>query len=307
MNQEKNVDKQISNEDIFNLLNKSIHQNNEMKEEIKAEIVELRREIHGNNEAIKVLKDKLTAVESDNIKIYNTLLRIERKQKQNNLIIFGFPETSGEILTDSIVKFVELQLGINLNMHDVNNIYRLTTRNSSKGPRPVILELVTFMKKQEIMQQKRRLKGTHLVISDDLPQKDRIERKLLYDYYTSARNKGCSARLLHNKVEINGKYYTYSDLCEKKLRIGELSNPGTRSDSASSTPGTTSKGDRFNFNFAVPSSVETQLKERSDIKEDQTSLQNDSVQPTAAANTRLRTNSKSGLKAGSTSRNKAVK
>lgn len=54
MAQEKDVNKQnISNEDIFNLLNKSIHQNNEMRKEIKAEIMELRREIQGSNETIR--------------------------------------------------------------------------------------------------------------------------------------------------------------------------------------------------------------------------------------------------------------
>lgn len=243
-------------------------------------------------------KKRLGAVESDNERINNILLRMERKQKQNNLIIFGLPEKPGEVLTESIVNFVDQHLGIELKTQDINNTYRITTKGTSKGHSPLVLELTTFLKKREIMQQKTRLKGTHIVLSDDLPKKDRIERKLLYDQYTSARRKGYPARLLHNKVEINGVRYTYSDLCRTEPETEKLPNTEARCGSAPSTPTTTSKEDRFNFSFATPLPTEAQQREKSHgLSEEQST----------AMNTRLRTNSKSGIKTGTIAKNKAPK
>ncbi|CAF4776625.1 unnamed protein product [Pieris macdunnoughi] len=81
----------------------------------------------------KILKTKLENVEKD-------LETLKRAKKQNNLIVFGIKEdeNSNLELLQKVKKVLKTDLSINIEDHDVNNIYRIGKAgksNTSNGKR----------------------------------------------------------------------------------------------------------------------------------------------------------------------------
>lgn len=116
-------------------------------------------------------------------------------------------------LTRQITEFLNKQLNISLEPQEINDVFRIgkNTRNGSRS-RPVLLKLVSYLKKVEILGRLKELKGSGVSVAEDLTVRDREISKVLYDHYKAAKTKGYPARLLRNAVMINGVKYSYEEL-----------------------------------------------------------------------------------------------
>lgn len=124
-----NVTKELTTAQLYDLLlEANTKQTQELKSEIQSATQNLTEKIERANEEIKKLKLK------------NLLL--ERKNRKNNIVIFGLETNNDNLLMHTISTLNEL-LGTNIRENDINNLYKL----KNVGKPPVIVEFVTYLKK----------------------------------------------------------------------------------------------------------------------------------------------------------------
>lgn len=196
--------------DILRILNEIQRDNKEIKTDVK----QIKDDISNQFIQINKLINKVDILEAENTKLKEKLVQTHKKIIKNNIIIFGIPENEEAKLF--FIDIIKVKLNVDLAENDINNIYRIGAVKGIK-PRAVNLELVRNIKKQEIFQNVTKFKGTGISISNDLIEEERQQQKLLYKHYKSAKDKNYQAKLIKNKLIINGEEFTYNSLKE----IGE--------------------------------------------------------------------------------------
>lgn len=143
-------------------------------------------------------------------KLERRCLNIERKQRKNNVIIFGLNTDRDHIVKKTIDTLNEL-LDLDFSLADVNDIYQI----GKSEKKPVIVEFKSFLKKREIFQNKdklRALKNTGIAVANDLCEQDRQVNKVLRKHMSAARNQGKKARISGGKLQIDGDWFTVEEL-----------------------------------------------------------------------------------------------
>ena len=103
---------------------------------------------------VSELESKINNLEKENNKLNERLDNIEQRSRNINLVVHGIAETNGENTDDMVMDVVQNNLGITLNIDDIQRSHRLgpvkqtrETRNSKNFPRPIIFKLVSFRKR----------------------------------------------------------------------------------------------------------------------------------------------------------------
>ncbi|CAH1113533.1 unnamed protein product [Psylliodes chrysocephalus] len=78
----------------------------------------------------------------------------------------------------------------------------------------LILEFISFLKKQEIYKNIKKLKGTGVAIANDASYEDRTKQRILVHHLKEAKIQNLSARIKGFSLEIEDKLYTVEDLKE---------------------------------------------------------------------------------------------
>lgn len=132
----------------------------EMRDDIvshfSSSIDEIKQSVQKINSNEKVLSEKVVTLESDKLR--------------KNLIIKGIIETeeNSEQLERSVLEFINSKLLVEINISDIDVIFRLGKKKINFGkPRPIILKLISERKKIEILKNKMLLKGTQFYIEKD--------------------------------------------------------------------------------------------------------------------------------------------
>lgn len=238
----------ITDADIRVLLNTIINQNNDIKKDIE----QIKSDIATQCQKIDNIGCKVVTLENENKELNKKLIIVERKLKTNNIIIFGIEENILDLL--SFVKKIIIEtLEVKITDLEINNIYRIGQKSTNKL-RPVKLELVTNLKKQEIFREVSKLKNTGIVFSNDLLPQEREEQKVLRYHLKTAREKQYNAKIVKNKLVINGDTYSYEDLKKQEQENTEVEKTtniiiNAKINSAPSTPVTQQT-------FALPLSTE---------------------------------------------------
>lgn len=133
---------------------------------IKEELAKLREEIKQirstTGERVQLCEERVNRVEEE-------LLEFKRHSIKNNIIITGL-ELNDSNLVHSVISQLNSLLNINLVEFEVNNIYRLSKNNSV-----IKIEFLSFLAKSKVINNRRKLKGTRIYISEDLCQEDRSD------------------------------------------------------------------------------------------------------------------------------------
>lgn len=197
-------------------------------------------EIKGELSAIKVqlgLQDKLLEdIQTENVTLKQEIKGLEKRvsflerdRREKNLIFYNIEELEGAPLQNSLIDFLEKQMRIRLQPHEIDDVFRIGRRDTNTdNKRPVILKLTSHLKRREILSNLKFLKGTKISVSEDLCREDREKKKILYSHFKAAKARGYPAKLFSYKVVINGISYTSDQLedCnigssgeESKIRI----------------------------------------------------------------------------------------
>ncbi|KAK3922128.1 Protein unc-13-like protein C [Frankliniella fusca] len=118
-------------------------------------IIELQSEVKLKNDEIERLKQEM------NVKFDER----EQYSRRNNLRIFGIPESENEN-TDQLVVDVAKKMGVQLSDSTIDRSHRIGKQGPQ--PRPIIVKLTRYNTRDEIFRAKRNLKGTGIVVREDL-------------------------------------------------------------------------------------------------------------------------------------------
>ncbi|KAG5887110.1 hypothetical protein JTB14_000743 [Gonioctena quinquepunctata] len=149
-------------------------------------------------EEVETIRNKVEILEKENISLKNQLSKFEKQQKLNNLVIYGIEENQNENQEILINKFSELA----------------TTKLGKKAGhnRPILISLSSQIRRQEILRNARKLKGTKIVITEDLTNGELEERKILLGALKEAKSNNKTAFLKRNKLIVEGESYTVADI-----------------------------------------------------------------------------------------------
>lgn len=199
----------LTNKDLLEKLMQAI---NIIREEGKTNKEELKQEIKAeNSKVLKILEEQAHKINNLTTKYDELELRctnLERFYRKNNIILFGLEIPNGSTLLNyTLEKLTEL-LGIPLNDTDINNIYKL---RGDKIP-PIKLEFVTYLKKNLVIKNRHKLKGTKIFIAHDLSPEEREQQKVLTTHLKLARSKNYMAKIKGNTLQINDEIYSLEQL-----------------------------------------------------------------------------------------------
>jgi len=161
-----------------------------LREEIKS-LKCLFESVKNENALLKTQQLQITAQISD-LKIENNRLqqqvehsnavfnKHEQYSRRNSVRIFGIREEqneSNERCQSKVTNMLKQELGIIITPHDIDTIHR-TGRFRNDQPRAIILKFVRRNLKENVLREKRNLKGTGVVVVEDLTRQN---LKLLKD------------------------------------------------------------------------------------------------------------------------------
>lgn len=203
---------------------------------------------HGQNSNFKNLENKINHIASDFTQIHKKQVQIiktqERhenifkhydiKERLNNLVFYGIPESKGERswdLTYEIRNFLTHMMAINIGEEAINNIYRL-----GKGTyRPLLVKFNSKATRDFILDNRRKLKNTHFRIEEDFNYDTRQARRNLLPYMQDARSKGHKASLRQNKLLLDGRILDL-EYCMANFHLQNHDKPQQRRNRSVSPP-----------------------------------------------------------------------
>ena len=138
--------------------------------------------IETENEELRVelscLKTELNKIseENNNIKLnMETVCRknndIEQYSRLESIRIHGIRETENENCKQKVCELFKEKLQIDIKPTDISKIHRLNQLHTREGkPRPIIMRFIAHYHKRHIIENRRKLKGSGYVITEDLTQ-----------------------------------------------------------------------------------------------------------------------------------------
>lgn len=145
---------------------------------IKEVVAAVTQEIENGNFKVQAVQDsnqagKYTKLEQD----FNRKTdELEQYQRRENIRIFGIPEIRGENTDHLVLSVFNKKVGeggLELGMHerDISRSHRIgppPTLDKLCPPRPIIVRLASYRQRDMIFRNKRFLRGTDIVIREDL-------------------------------------------------------------------------------------------------------------------------------------------
>lgn len=189
---------------------------NKILQALKAQTDDLKNDIQQINIQISreaaLTREKISTIESNQSKLENNILHLERVARKNNIIIFGLEIEERDLVSSVIDKLNDL-LEINLCENDINDIYKLNKQKIA----PIKIEFVSFLKKKIVLGSVKKLKGKKIYINHDLCKADQEKGKILRSHLKQAREKGYNAYIKKGKVIINNETFAPEELGENVL------------------------------------------------------------------------------------------
>ena len=175
------------------------------------EIAELKDISKFHEGAIEALQIGVNGLKKDVQMERERAIRLESHSPRNNLNFFSIPEVAEESFakTESILRnFMDKELGV----EDVEDIsieraHRVGKQCSDGKPRPIIAKLSFFKDKSYVLSKAPTLTGTNFGVSPDFPKEIVDIRKSLLPHLKAARKRGCTAKLVYDKLYIDGQLF----------------------------------------------------------------------------------------------------
>lgn len=190
----------VTNDDIYELLKC-----------MNSDIKNIKENIDSHNKNIKNLETEVNNLKGENQALKTELLTYQKRIRENNLLIFGIKEDTSVNIVSLVTDFIQKTLQVPLSVGEINDVFRIGNETEGKT-RPILLQLVTQIKKKEIFGGVQKLKNTGIYLAHDLTKFEREKQRLLYRHFKAARSSKYSAKLTRGRLYINDKSYTYEDL-----------------------------------------------------------------------------------------------
>ena len=115
----------------------------------------------------------------------------EQYSRRNCLRFLGIPEQDREDTDKLVIELVNDKLGVPMQAVDIDRSHRVTPKPGSeprKGPRPIIVKFTRYNVRNSVYRSKRKLKGSRVVILEDITQ---VRRNLIHEASKKSSVKRC--------------------------------------------------------------------------------------------------------------------
>ena len=138
----------------------------------QAVIHELEKNVKYNNEKVSELEAQLTLQTNRVAELENKLLEqmsdLEQYQRRNNVRIFGIAEQENENCDQSVLNVLRNQLKLqDFDINDIGRCHRVGVKRPGSR-RPIIVQFSTYRRREVVIRNRKLLKGTNVVIREDL-------------------------------------------------------------------------------------------------------------------------------------------
>ncbi|XP_037526410.2 uncharacterized protein LOC119403553 [Rhipicephalus sanguineus] len=150
---------------------------------------------------------------------------LDNRGRRSNLFVYGVKELETEThqdLLDAVEKRIfEDKIGIKT--AGIERIHRLGRRKTTGSPknRPVIVKLLDYRDKDNILRYCKKLKGTEYPISEDFSPVVKGIRRKLWERTKEHRDQKDKVFLSYDKVKINNRLYTWDDQSNDILEVAQ--------------------------------------------------------------------------------------
>nr|CAI5843330.1 unnamed protein product [Callosobruchus analis] len=146
-----------------------------------------------NSTVIADIKEEMAIMKTENDYLMKKFDQLDQQSRLNNVRIFSLKEQAGEDLEAEIIRLFDSKLGIQIKMEDIVFCKRIGKMRQGKT-RGILLKLANTKLKQRVYNSKKRLKGTGVVMKEDLTENKMklmeaaIEKTSLRDVWSSMGN-----------------------------------------------------------------------------------------------------------------------
>jgi hypothetical protein len=172
-----------------------------------------KKEIESLNEKVKQLEKELQNERECRI-------RLETLQKKKNLIMLNVMETAHEtqgVLEDTVQEIITKWLEIT--DAQIDTCYRMgkkpqndTGKTSVIKSRPIKVEFIKISERNKIWANKRKFKGSNIILKEDLPRETDENIKKLSPVFKEARRQKLKTSMIQDKLIVDGQQYTVDTL-----------------------------------------------------------------------------------------------
>ena len=145
------------------------------------------------------------------VKIQGNLFEMrERELRRNNIIIIGMDETTSD-QRETIKEVRELVQALFRDKLRVEaeplSAMRIDKRESNRGRRPILVKMPTFEDKLRVIKNRKELRGSRILLKDDLTPSQRKEEEYILRVMKEARQQGKRVVLVGTRLYIDGQLY----------------------------------------------------------------------------------------------------
>ena len=151
---------------------------NEALSDIKQQVHDsVSHDTNDNKDKLTKLTSRIGELESDITGLQNKLDDQEQYSRRNCLLLHGIPEHRREDTTAICVNQLNQRLGLALTKDNFDRTHRIgsadkpATDDEEPKPRPIIMKFVSYAQRSSVFRSKRKLKGSHLMITESLTKK----------------------------------------------------------------------------------------------------------------------------------------
>ena len=176
-------------------------------------IADLKKE----NEKIKTDQNKgrerIRNLEEDNKALRSKIIDLQARSMCGNLLFFNIPENERENTTDIIQKILEEKMEIcdAQNTVKIDRSHRIgKKREGNRKPRPIVVKSNFYQDREYVKTHARKLKATNIGKSEQYPEEIESIRKTQYPELKKAKAKGKRAKIVRDKLIIDGQIFNNS-------------------------------------------------------------------------------------------------
>ena len=184
--------------------------------DVEQNVTVIKTTLDSHEKQIDKLDHKLALNMRENKILKEQILHQDVYSRRENLIFVGLSEDEEESNQETVRKIRDLFTN-KLGIADVANIkfqrcHRLGVSSDKNKPRDVIVRFVLFPDRENIWENRKRLKESNIIMKEDFPPEIERRRSTLYPIFKSAKSKKYKVKLVADKLIIRGRRYTIDTL-----------------------------------------------------------------------------------------------
>jgi hypothetical protein len=182
---------------------------------------------------------------------HTRISQLERHIRRNNMVIFGVDKNIAP--EAALIQIATERLGL-AEAPDIECAYRIGKQTEN---RPILVKFYNQQDKHAIMSNVRLLKGTKIVIIDDLTPEEQAMRRTILSAARAARDKGISCKVRRTGLLVNENFIPAVELSNEAWMDEERSSaasaqPGKRPNAVIATPPGSQPSTSADFSMAAP-------------------------------------------------------